>query len=221
VTNTTEKKHYLSSFKIKAIASVVLLIAVFYILCYNFTTTKELALKTQTELLKNTDKTEESISQDQNHLDPRFLKDLDIRWAEFSTKLEKERSAMFFISKTELTNFLNLNSNLKDWQKNKIFKVENQTLFSHVFIPVVDIPFLKYFPGINNRIVHLKMGIIPISHRNTAHIAITSLALPNWDTPLKAINIKWPINIPNQTWKHFNAMIITEFGVFLKFEISS
>ncbi|NUN03363.1 MAG: hypothetical protein HUU41_19835 [Bryobacteraceae bacterium] len=39
MTITTEKKHYFPSLKIKALASVILLIVVFYILCYNFTTT--------------------------------------------------------------------------------------------------------------------------------------------------------------------------------------
>lgn len=213
-----EKKSFFLSYKIKALALLILLISLFYILCFNFTTTKELAQTRQNELLSAAKNKNISISLDPNQIDPSFLKDLDTRWAEFKTKLEKDRSAMFFLTKAELTEFLNFNPKLKDWQKNKIFKIEEQSIKSDVFIPVKEIPLLKYFPGINNRIVHLKVGLLPVKANASIRIALTSLTLPNWNSPLNALSISWPLSPPNETWKHFNIMLITDFGVFLKFE---
>jgi hypothetical protein len=218
VTIIKEKKSTFSSLKIKAIATLILLVAIFYCLCFNFTTTKELAEKRQKELLLVATNKEITKDTKPSPIDASFLKDLNTRWAELNTKLEKERSAMFFITKSELADFLNFNPFLKDWQKNKIFQIEEQSIKTDVFLPVQEIPILKYFPGINNRTIHLKVNIMPIKTNTTTRITVSSLALPNWSSPLKAINISWPLSPPNETWKYFNAMLITDFGVFLKFE---
>ena len=210
---------FYSTIKFKAIIFFSAFLISFYALCFNLTSSTDDATdRLELERVFSTPSKSKNLL-NSNSFDISFLKDVNSRWEELKTKLNKDHAGDMFLTKVEFQDFLNSNEALKKWQKHTYFYINpNGFLSMRLIYPVNEIPVLKYFPFIASRSCNLEMVVQPVLKNKVLGFSLVQISLPKWQSPLEVSNVFWEVNRGNDEWKDLKRITIREIGVFLSFE---
>lgn len=213
-----ENISFYSTLKFKLLVFSFSFIVLFYVLCFFITSSAVEAGKQETIRALTPKATLKEKTAGFNPLDINFLKELSVRQESLKLSLDKNYSGRLFMTKSEIEDMLNNNKTLTNWQKYTEYRLDTDSIIMDIFYPVSEISLLKYLPGISTRSCIFKIKLQPAIKNNVLYLAIKSISLPNWSSPLRLNNVLWAVKFNENEWQFLKKFKMLENGVFMEFE---